>query len=616
MLEQIQTHFKRLIKLLIYNWQTLLGFECIYKFVSVAAFVPLVYKSIGGVMKLTGYTYITGENVMQFFKHPISILYVIVVLFVASFYAMIDISAIIYILDQAEKGVKVGLWQPIRFAVSRAVHAFEPKNIMIAVVVLVMIPYLNFGVLSSLIGSFSLPGFIERYINTKWYLSFLAGAATVLVAFYLIRWLYAFHYYSLEYCDFNEARRKSLNLIDRLWYADALVLVIIQLFFFLLSKIISLVAFLALKILQNLMNEHNIPVTVLLTILLIAMVISVTIISTVEVPMSYATLSTLFYARKEAIGEEIVHANGHNIVVTEEKRKKVKRYAIVAFLISVVLCTIYIDGFARGAYAIHAENIGNVAVTAHRGASSMYPENTMSAFYGAKAQDATWIELDVEQSKDGVIFVCHDSNLKRTTGVNEDCWNMTYDEIKELNAAYYMDDYLVSEYMPTLEEVVKFAKLNNTRLNIEIKPTGHEKNIEQGVIDIIYDNNFAQNCVVSSGECEVLEKVKEIKPEIRTVYVTTVAYGHFEDLGAADGFSIEATTITRTLVKEIHNEGKEIYAWTVNTEDEIQDMIDFGVDNIVTDDVLLARKLIYRAESNNLIKRYLNIYTRDTLFAR
>ena len=246
----------------------------------------------------------------------------------------------------------------------------------------------------------------------------------------------------------------------------------------------------------------------------------------------------------------------------------------------------------------------------------MYPENTMSAFYGAKAQDATWIELDVEQSKDGVIFVCHDPNLKRTTGVDEDCWNMTYDEIKELNAAYYMDDYLVSEYMPTLEEVVKFAKLNNTRLNIEIKPTGHEKDIEQGVIDIIYDNNFAQNCVVSSGEYEVLEKVKEIKPEIRTVYVTTVAYGHFEDLGAADGFSIEATTITRTLVKEIHNEGKEIYAWTVNTEDEIQDMIDFGVDNIVTDDVLLARKLIYRAESNNLIKRYLNIYTRDTLFAR
>ncbi len=614
--ERLVSWWKRFANLLVYNGKTLFAFECIYKFISAAVFVPVLYLSIGWVARLAGFSYVTSDNFWTFMRHPLIIAYAVVLLLVLSFYSMIDISAVIYIIDQADQKVKVGLLQPIRFACSRARHAFEPKNIMIAVVVLIMIPYLNCGILSSVVGSFSLPSFVERYIDSKTSLSILAVAAAVLVAFYLLRWLFGFHYYSLEKCDFNEARRRSLRLMQKYWLYDAIVIGLIQIVYFLISKIVSLAAFLALKLLNGLMTIYNWPATVLLTGILFFLVIMVMIFSTVAVPISYACISLMFYISKESLGEEIVRTKAEDMVVTDRMIRNGKRAVWISLLVSFAVVVGYIAGYARGQYAMHVESLGTVGVTAHRGSSSTYPENTMSAFYGAKAEDATCIELDVEQSKDGVIFVCHDSNLERITGEDVNCWELTYEEIRALDAGSFFSTLYREEYMPTLEEVIEFASTNNIDLNIELKPTGHETNLEQGVVDLIHKHNFANHCVVASQEYDVLSRVKAIDSNIMTIYVTTVAYGDVAAMDAADGYSIEATTITAGIVKKIHNAGKVVYAWTVNDQDEIQSMIDLGVDNIITDDVLTARKCIYGAEAYNLISKYLHVFTRDSLFAR
>ena len=82
----------------------------------------------------------------------------------------------------------------------------------------------------------------------------------------------------------------------------------------------------------------------------------------------------------------------------------------------------------------------------------------------------------------------------------------------------------------------------------------------------------------------------------------SLAYGDITSLSKADSFSIEAASITKTLVNKIHNEGKEIYAWTVNTKESINKMIDLNVDNIITDNVTLAKELIYDSKTSNVIK--------------
>ena len=92
---------------------------------------------------------------------------------------------------------------------------------------------------------------------------------------------------------------------------------------------------------------------------------------------------------------------------------------------------------------------------------------------------ADWIELDVQQSKDGQIFVMHDANFMRTAGIDCNTWELTYNKISRLDAGSFFDIKFNGEKIPLLTETIAFAKDNHIKLNIELKPTGHEEKFEK-----------------------------------------------------------------------------------------------------------------------------------------
>ena len=87
----------------------------------------------------------------------------------------------------------------------------------------------------------------------------------------------------------------------------------------------------------------------------------------------------------------------------------------------------------------------------------------------------------------------------------------------------------------------------------------------------------------------------------------SLAYGDINQLTAADHFSIEATSITEKLVADVHGAGKQLYAWTVNTEENINRMIALHVDHIITDDVTLAKECIYLSKTSDLMTEYIKL---------
>lgn len=165
-------------------------------------------------------------------------------------------------------------------------------------------------------------------------------------------------------------------------------------------------------------------------------------------------------------------------------------------------------------------------------------------------------------------------------------WNLTFDEIEQLDAGSFFSDTFAGEKIPSLEEVIELAKENHIRLNIEIKPSVNDTDIEKAVVDLT-GKWFADSCVVSSQMYSCLEKVKEYDPEISTLYVMSLAYGNVNRLKAADSFSMEAGNVSPSMVSRIHNAGKQIFVWTVNNRKIINRMIDLNVDNIITDRVAL-----------------------------
>ncbi len=520
-------------------------------------------------------------------------------------YTMADISAVIFILDQSCQRNRTSIIQAAGYAVKNAVKVFHRKNILVVFTVLFLVPFLNLGVASSYASSITVPEFILDFIKGNKYLLLLFIALITGLSILLLRWIYAFHYFTLEGCNFKEARKKSAVLSRKNKITDLAVLIGIQFFFYILYFIFIIAGILLAVFLGGLFSKYKLAGIVPASVVWIFLAVSLLIASALGTPVSYACISILYYGHKEHIHEEIIHARAGQRRENSKAGKIIRLAGILLFTVSSALCSFYLYSVYNNKISIQIEYVRTMEVTAHRGASRDYPENTMAAFKGAKKSGAGWIELDIQQCRDGQAIVIHDTNFKRTAGINKNTWEMDYKDIKKLDAGSFFNKKFAGEKVPLLSEVIAFAKKNKIKLNIEIKPSGHEKEFEKEVADIIEAEDFYNNCVVTSQVYGVLENIKAYNSRIQTVYVMSLAYGDINRLNAADHFSIEASSITEKIVSDVHNAGKELYAWTVNTEESINRMIDLNVDNIITDDTALAKECIFLSKTSNVAAEYI-----------
>jgi len=95
-----------------------------------------------------------------------------------------------------------------------------------------------------------------------------------------------------------------------------------------------------------------------------------------------------------------------------------------------------------------------IYVSAHRGSSCRAPQNTISAFLAAIGDEADYIELDVQETKDGVVVVLHDANLLQVGGVDRNIWDLNYSELQEVDVGSSFSPEFAGERVPTLEETI------------------------------------------------------------------------------------------------------------------------------------------------------------------
>ncbi len=597
---------KKIFNLINYNLKALVGFEALYKLLSLFIFMPLFLKMFNLITKTVGYNYLTLENFFSFLSNPLTIILLVLLFLFMTLFTIFDIATIIVILDASFQKKKIQVSQACLLSLEKCKGVFKLKNILVVFLVLFLIPFLNIGVSSSLITTIKIPEFIMDYIVKN---RLLLSLMIILYLFFLsllLRWLYIFHYHVIENKSFKEARKASITLSKKCHLKDLITLVVMQIVIFLIYLLFLIFGILLIVLISKLFAKVLIIKSLVTTIIWLFIAFTFIIFVILTTPFSYAIISILYYFHKEEKKEIVKH-----ILIKNQKSEKsykwFKKLAIGISIIAFVIGFLFTYGLYKGKYNLKIEYARTLEVTAHRGASVYYPENTLSAFEGAKKLGADWIELDVQETKDGQVIVIHDTNFKRTTGVDKNTWELEYNEVEKLDAGKFFAKKFAGEKIPLLEDVIDFAKENNIRLNIEIKPTGYEKALEKEVVDIIKQKAFTDNCVITSQVYDVLKKVKKYDKNIKTVYVMSLAYGDITSLKAADNFSVEAMSVTKKLVKTVHNEGKELYAWTVNTKDSIKDMIDLKVDNIITDNITLAKDVIYSSKTSNIISEYVKL---------
>ncbi len=251
-------------------------------------------------------------------------------------------------------------------------------------------------------------------------------------------------------------------------------------------------------------------------------------------------------------------------------------------------------------------NLEMIRVTSHRGFSYDVPENTLPAIEKAIEEQADSIEVDVRMTKDGELVLLHDNNLKRTTGVNKNIWEVTYAEASLLDAGSWRGEAYAGTKIPTLREVFELCK-GKVNLNLDLKFRSDKEGLEEKVVALIEEYEMEWQCVISSTSLTILEDVKLLNPDIRTGYITYQMYRGYFTNENIDFFSIKSNLLTKTVSREVHKNGKEIHVWTVNSKNELERMKRLGVDYIITDDPSFAKEVLYQEKPDQFLLTLLKI---------
>jgi len=229
------------------------------------------------------------------------------------------------------------------------------------------------------------------------------------------------------------------------------------------------------------------------------------------------------------------------------------------------------------------------AVFAHRGDHRHAPENTIPAFEEAIENGADGIELDVTQTKDGRLIVVHDDNLERVTGCGQNVWDLTFDEIRLLDAGRPVSEEYTGTRIPELKEVLELCK-GKIRLYVELKYNGHETDdFVERVVRLIEQEGMTEECLVASFHYEFASEAKKISPRLKAGLIFSdenMDWNRYEDM---DIFSINTHCFTKAIAKQMHDKGKAVYVWTVNEGTDINNCIQWGADAIVTNDIAAVK---------------------------
>ena len=223
-----------------------------------------------------------------------------------------------------------------------------------------------------------------------------------------------------------------------------------------------------------------------------------------------------------------------------------------------------------------------ITVTAHRGASGLAPENTLSSVKKAMELGSDFSEIDVQETADGKIILLHDGTLDRTSNALGNIWEINFAELEDVDFGTWYSADFAKEPVVTLEETIDTVN-RKMKLNIELKMNGHQKKLTELAVDVVTKKNFIDQCIMTSFDREAVRKVKQINPKIKTGYIFS-KFSEDENIynGEFDLFSINKKLVTQELVEKAHQNGKKVHVWTVNKEEEMRKLIGYGVDSIIT----------------------------------
>ncbi len=223
-----------------------------------------------------------------------------------------------------------------------------------------------------------------------------------------------------------------------------------------------------------------------------------------------------------------------------------------------------------------------IEVIAHRGGRGFGIDNTLPAMEAAVRAGVRNIETDLRWTADSKLIICHDAIVS-----NHIVSRTKYDELKK----HVPERPLAVEVLESLAGWVTF--------DLEVKQAP-----VRVVRDMLHDYNIELACLITSFDPEFLEEFKRTCPEVRCGLLFRAPFSFHRKSQLAASIGVEVLlpylhNIEEEFVASAHGEGLDVYAWTVNEVPELEKLVAWGIDGVVTDKYLDCRKALESTPSNH-----------------
>ena len=260
-----------------------------------------------------------------------------------------------------------------------------------------------------------------------------------------------------------------------------------------------------------------------------------------------------------------------------------------------------------------------VEIHGHRGDRGHFPENSIPAFLSALQKGVDVIEMDVVISKDKKVVVSHEpfmaslyilqpdgKSILKNEERNFNLYQMNYEVIKQFDGGSkinpkFLQQQKVKTYKPSLSEVIsvvenftKKHQLPSVKYNIEIKSEVEDYGIFQPepeefvhlVTKVLKDHQIENRVILQSFDIQILEEIHQQYPFFTLAYLVEdgEATANLKKLSFTPSiYSPHYALLSSQKVKKLQQQGIKVIPWTVNTTKDLQQMMAFGVDGIISD---------------------------------
>ena len=586
------------------NWKNILLFELLHRGITTPVYMRLVSRGIRLALRAAGYSYLTPANIGNFLIQPVTLLAFAAAAFVGILILSLETAGLVTAFQGSAYYQKLTPLHILWGGLQKMKDEMEKRNWQLPLFLAAQYLLIHLPFILRTIVRYKPANFIFQELKKQ----------PVAVTFLIILLIFGIlaviprsltvYGCMIEQKHFHSGVVRSWQMTHKRKWRIASLAMFWELAVILLASAVYAVSVCVAAVCVVYFSRQSLAMAVLLSAADRLETGIIYLASMLAFVMVFAALSVAYYQ----YGNRRFHADRWDFGYPARGSINRKTMPMVlAALLSVGL--FYIYDLVRNGSELSEELLIETEITAHRGSSVTAPENTIPAIEKAMEEMADSVEIDVQMTSDGVIVLGHDASLKRVAGVNRSIASMTFAQLEQLDVGSWFSKSYEGTRIPALSEVLELCS-QKIGLNIEIKYVGKNSELPEKTAEMIKAYGMENQCVVTSTNLPYLRRVKAVLPEVRTGYIISAAYGNFYSSEDIDFISIRSGFVTSALMQNAHEQGKAVYAWTVNSKSELERLTLLGVDGIITDRPVLAREIVYREEATESLFEYLKLVLR------